>query len=280
VVRHRGVTAASRKMSYGIQQPAISGQISQLEKRLGTRLFHRRPFGLTSSGARLFHEIEPFFAGLAELPNYVRGNPSSRLRLAAPGIILRDYLPKIFEGYKRRHREFRLGLHDANQAMAEELLKKREVDLAITELEGKPASPIQSCTLVRLPLVLVVTKRSTFRSIEDLFREGKPSQSLISLPHDEVIAKHFHSGLKKMKLAWATSIEVTSLELIELYTALGFGIGLSLEIPNRRLTKGLRVVPLRNFPSLTVAALWIGDLSDLAATFLGDIKKLASGLAR
>ena len=267
-------------MSYSIQQPAISGQISQLEKRLGTRLFHRRPFGLTSSGARLFHEIEPFFAGLAELPNRVRGNPSSRLRLAAPGIILRDYLPKIFEGYKRRHREFRLGLYDANQAIAEELLKKREIDLAITELEGKPASPIQSCTLARLALVLVVPKRSTFRSLQDLFQQGKPSQSLISLPHDEVITKHFHAGLKKMKLAWPPSIEVTSLELIELYAALGFGIGLSLGLPNRRLRKGLRVVPLRNFPPLAVAALWIGDLSDLVATFLGDIKNLASQLVR
>ena len=210
----------------------------------------------------------------------MRGNPSSRLRLAAPGIILPDYLPKIFEGYKRRHREFRLGLYDANQAIAEELLKKREIDLAITELEGKPASPIQSCTLARLALVLVVPKRSTFRSLHDLFQQGKPAQSLISLPHDEVITKHFHAGLKKVKLAWPPSIEVTSLELIELYAALGFGIGLSLGLPNRRLRKGLRVVPLRNFPPLAVAALWIGDLSNLAATFLGDIKNLASQLGR
>ena len=45
-------------------------------------------------------------------------------------------------------------------------MKKREIDLAITELEGRPASPIQSCTLVRLPLVLVVPKRSSFRSLQ------------------------------------------------------------------------------------------------------------------
>lgn len=267
-------------MSYGIQQPAISGQISQLEKHLGTKLFHRRPFGLTTAGAKLFTGIEPFFAGLAELPNHVRGQTSPRLRLAAPGIILRNYLPKIFEAYKRRHRGFRLVLCDANQASAEDLLKKREIDLAITELEGKPVPPIQSCTLLKVPLVLVVPKHSTLRSIKDLFREGAPSQSLISLPPDEVIAKHFHAGLKKMKLAWTPSIEVTSLELIELYAALGFGIGLSLGIPNRRLRKELRELPLRNFSSLTVAALWVGDLSDLTAKFLIDIKKLARGLSR
>ena len=140
--------------------------------------------------------------------------------------------------------------------------------------------PIQSCTLLRVPLVLVVPKRSALRSLKDLFREGAPSQSLISLPPHEVIAKHFHAGLKKMKLAWTPSIEVTSLELIELYAALGFGIGLSLALPNRRPRAGLRALPLRGFSPLTVAALWVGNLSDLSATFLADINKLARQLER
>src|SRR3984893_9430086 len=84
VVEHRGISAASRKMSYGIQQPAISGQIAQLEKTLGTKLFHRRPFGLTSAGAKLHSEISHFFASLRELPDQVRGYADQRLRLAAP----------------------------------------------------------------------------------------------------------------------------------------------------------------------------------------------------
>jgi DNA-binding transcriptional LysR family regulator len=41
----------------------------------------------------------------------------------------------MFVDYKRRHPDFHLTLHDANQAMAEELLRKREIDLTITELE-------------------------------------------------------------------------------------------------------------------------------------------------
>jgi len=96
VVKHRGISAASRRMPYGIQQPAISGQLSQLEKALGVRLFDRRPFGLRPAGAKLFNEIEPFFAGLGRLPAYVRGHAHEHLRLAAPGRILRDYLPVIW----------------------------------------------------------------------------------------------------------------------------------------------------------------------------------------
>ena len=198
-------------MSYGIQQPAISGQISQLERHLGTKLFHRRPFGLTSGGVKLFAEIEPFFAGLTELPSQVRGHASQRLRLAAPAVILRDYLPRIFAKYKRRHRDFELILHDANQASAEELLRKHEIDLAITELEGRPTAPIESFTLVRIPLVLVVPERTAFRTLSDFFRKDAASQSLISLPPDEVISRNFHAGLKKLGLAWSSKIEVSSL---------------------------------------------------------------------
>ena len=204
-------------MSYGIQQPAISGQISQLERNLGTKLFHRRPFALTTSGVRLFAEIEPFFAGLEKLPSHIRGHANQRLRLAAPAIILRDYLPKLFARYKRRHPDFHLTLHDANQASAEELLRKHEIDLAITELEGKLPTPIESCHLVRIPLVLVVRTRTTFRTLGDFFRKDAPPPGLISLPPDEVISKVFHDGLKKLRLAWPSTIEVSSLELIDLY---------------------------------------------------------------
>ena len=35
VAKHEGITAAVRKMPYGIQQPAVSGQILQLERDLG-----------------------------------------------------------------------------------------------------------------------------------------------------------------------------------------------------------------------------------------------------
>jgi DNA-binding transcriptional LysR family regulator len=267
-------------MPYGIQQPAISGQLSHLERTLGTKLFHRRPFGLTPGGAKLFAEIEPFFAGLAELPDQILRHATQRLRLAAPAIILREYLPKIFVDYKRRYPDFRLTLHDANQSIAEELLRKREIDLAITELEGGTASSINSCILLRLPLVLVIPKHAAFRSIADFFRDGTSSQSLISLRSEEVISKHFQAGLSKLGLGWTAAIEVSSLELIDLYTSLGFGVGLSVAVPGLRRKLGLNILPLRSFTPLTIAALWRGELSEPARAFLTSSKKLASRLGR
>ena len=279
MAKHRGITAATRKMPYGIQQPAISGQLGQLEKTLGTRLFHRRPFGLTPAGAKLFGEIEAFFGRLHDLPHQVCDHATRRLRLAAPATVLRGYLPKIFVEYKRRDRNFQLSLYEANQASAEELLRKREIDVAITELEGRSASSVNSSVLLRLPLVLVAPQRSAFRKLRDFFDGGSPAQSLISLRGEEVIPKHFHAGLSKLGLSWTPSIEVSSLELIDLYTALGFGAGLSVAVPALKRHSGLRVLPLPKCAPVTIAALWSGELTGPAATFLADVKKLADQLS-
>ncbi|HJT80147.1 MAG TPA: LysR family transcriptional regulator [Chthoniobacterales bacterium] len=280
VAKHRGISAASRHMPYGIQQPAISGQMTQLESTLGVQLFHRRPFSLTPPGTRLYSEIEPFFRRLRDLPAQVRGHSEQRLRLAAPVPILRDYLPEILAQYKRRYPEFRLNLHNVNQGSAEELLRQHEIDLAITELEGRPAPSIRCCELVRLPLVLVVPKRSALRTLNDAFRNGQPIERLISLPSNEVITRHFQNGLTKRRLTWQPAIQVSSIELVHTYTKLGFGVGMSVAVPRSKGDRALRQIPLPGFPQLTIAALWTGDLGEIAASFLEDVKKIAARLTK
>ena len=51
VARHGGIGEAVRNIPYGIQQPAVSAQVLQLEADLGVTLFQRRPFQLTPAGA-------------------------------------------------------------------------------------------------------------------------------------------------------------------------------------------------------------------------------------
>jgi DNA-binding transcriptional LysR family regulator len=267
-------------MPYGIQQPAISGQISQLERTLGLKLFHRRPFGLTTAGLRLFDEIEGFFSALVDLPAYVRGHARQQLRLAAPARILRDYLPRLLASYKRRFPDFKLTLFDANQGIAEEFLRKGEIDLAITELGARPGVSIQCHRLIQVPLILVIPKRAPFENLAAILDRDHNFPNLISLPPDEVIARHFQAGLRKLKLDWSPTIELGSLELIETYVSLGLGVGVSIAAPGRQIQKGLRVLPLPKFSRLTIAALWIGELPALANSFLANIKKMAARMSQ
>ena len=266
-------------MPYGIQQPAVSGQILQLERDLGLQLFQRRPFALTPAGRELFAFVEPFFGQLREIPRRLRSDQDARLRLAAPATILRGHLPAALRDHKRRYPNVSLQLHDANHATAEELLHKGEIDLAITELEGKPAPDLDSVVLFKLPLILIVPDSLKIKGAIDLWRRGRPTETLISLPPNEAITKQFHSRLRQLGVNWPIGVQVSSLDLIPIYVGLGFGVGLSVAAPGVKLPSGLRILPLSKFPPLVLAALWQRDLSGPNISFLEEIKKRAREIA-
>src|SRR6267142_701513 len=96
VARHGGIVPAVRNMPYGIQQPAVSGQIARLEESLATKLFNRRPFALLPPGVELYEFIRPFFDEIDHVGEAIRGGSAQQLRVAAPAIVLHDYLPEIF----------------------------------------------------------------------------------------------------------------------------------------------------------------------------------------
>src|SRR5207248_5427280 len=144
IATHGGITEAARKMPDGIKQPAINALILRLEGDLGVKLFQLRPFQLLPAGRELYEFAAPFFSRVQETSERLRGETAQRLRLAALTTILRDHLPALFLRHRRRFPHLKLRLHDANQATAEGVLKKQEIDLAMTELEGKPPMGMRS----------------------------------------------------------------------------------------------------------------------------------------
>jgi len=278
VALHGGISEAVRRMPYGIQQPAVSGQILQLEKDLGLTLFQRRPFALTPAGRELFEFIEPFFGKVAETGARLRGEANHRLRLAAPSTILRDHLPTLLEQHRLAFPQLRLSLHDANQGSAEAMLRKQQIDLAITELEGKPASGFQCRILLKLPLHLLVSKDRRLHNANELWKKEEISDPLICLPPGETIAKLFREGLRKIAVEWPTSVEASSLDLIPSYVRAGFGIGVSVAAPGEKPPMNLQRVSLPNFPPLVIAALWQGKLLRVAEAFLDKLEQHAKSL--
>ncbi|MFL6514007.1 MAG: LysR family transcriptional regulator [Chthoniobacterales bacterium] len=267
VAKHGGITEAVRKIPYGIQQPAISSQLIRLEEDLGLKLFQRRPFHLTPAGEELYDYVRPFFGGLADTRSQLRGEANGRLRLAAPATILREHLPKLLEDQRKQFPGLKLQLHDANQAEAEVLLRKQEIDLAITDLESRPSAGICCSVLLKVPLVLLLPKQRRLRSGKKFWSEII-QEPLISLPPNEAICRLFRQGLSKLKQDWPTSVELSSLDLIPVYVRSGFGVGLFLAEPQGKAPAGTRVHLLTDFPPLVVAALWQGKLPDLASDFL------------
>jgi DNA-binding transcriptional LysR family regulator len=272
VARHGGITEAVRNIPYGIQQPAVSGQVAQLEEYLGLTLFQRRPFALTPAGEKLYQFIQPFFANLDLMASELQGGKARQIRIGATAIVLRDHLPEVCQTIRKRFPNLKISLREGYPQDFEQLLLKEELDLAVTAIETKPAAGLRSVALAKVPLVLLVPKSSRVTAAEQLWQRDKIEEPLICLPAAEAICKNFQQGLARLGVDWFPSIEVSSLDLIETYVANGFGIGVSVQVPRAKLSPNARAVPLPDFAPVILGVMWRGKTSALVQAFLDEMQ--------
>jgi DNA-binding transcriptional LysR family regulator len=271
VARFGGITEAVRNIPYGIQQPAVSAQILQLEDALGVTLFRRRPFALNPPGEKLYAFIKPFFDGVESVGEEIRGD-SQQLRVGGSGILLRDHLPEVLVNIRNKHPRLKLTLREGHRPQLEAWLRNQELDIATTLLESKCPTGLTSTPLMDLRLVLLVEKSSRIHSATDLWKRDKIEESLICLPPFETIPRQFQQGLARLGIDWLPRIEVSSLSLIETYVAYGYGIGLYVDIPRYQYAPGIRVLPLDDFAPVVLGALWCGKKTPMIEAFLTEIK--------
>ena len=272
VARHGGITEAVRNIPYGIQQPAVSGQVAQLEEFLGVTLFQRRPFALTQPGEKLYEFIQPFFQNLDRVAGELQGGKAHPIRIGATTIVLRDHLPEVCQSVRLRFPNLKISLREGYPQDFEALLQKGDLDLAITTIEKKPAAGLRSAALIELPLVLLVHKSSRVSAADQLWKRDKIEEPLICLPPAEAVCKSFQQGLARRGVDWFPGMEVSSLDLIETYVATGFGIGLSVQAPRSKASPNVRVLPLADFEPVVLGVLWRGKTSALSQAFLDELQ--------
>jgi len=266
---------AVRNIPYGIQQPAVSSQIAQLEEFLGVKLFHRRPFALTVEGEKLYGFVQPFFSNLEKMAAELQGGRARRIRIGAATIVLREHLPELFQSVRGKFFGLKLSLREGSPAELEEMLQRDEIDLAVTVVEKKTAQGIHALALLELPPVLLVPKNSAVKSAEELWRRDTIDEPLICFPPGEPLSRNFQAQLNKLGVDWFPSIEAGSADLIEAYVASGLGIGVSAAIPKKIFSSKVRVLPLAGFPPVVIGALWRGRRTPLLEVFLEEMKRRA-----
>lgn len=280
VAKHQGVSAAARHIPYGIQQPAISAQIIQLEDSLGVTLFQRRPFELTEHGRDLFAFIDPFFTGLPKMAERLRGGKEVRLRIGAPAAIQQSYLPRLLKALRRRFARLEFSLLTGWQGEFEARLLAGEMDLAVTSMFGKPAAGLRHQELLALPLALLVHEKSRIKTANDFWKQDRIEEPLICVEPVDAMCRNFQHELQKRKIEWFPALELASLDLVAEYVAQGFGAGLVVEQPDARPPSGTRRLRLADFPPLTYVALWQGKPTALIETFLEGAAQMADELGR
>lgn len=279
VAKYGGIMAAVRHMPYGIQQPAISAQIAQLEDALGMTLFQRQPFKLSPAGSELYKFIRPFFDNLDAVEQKLRSGGAPHFRFGASGTVLRDYFPPLATNVRQQFPNLKMSLREGHQPQLLHWLQQRELDMAITVLDGKPPAGLRAKALVELPLVLLVDKTCRYTTPKQLWACDRIEETLISLPAHEGISRHFQRGLARLGVDWFPGIEVTSLDLIETYVNNGYGFGVSVADPRHKHPPNVRALPLEGFPPVMIGVMWQGPLTAVMQAFVKAMKEVARQLA-
>ncbi len=284
VAKYEGITAAVRKMPYGIQQPAVSGQLLLLEKELGVKLFNRRPFALTPEGERLYDFAYPFFSRLGEVEEDLKGEQSRHLRIAASASVLRNHLPALLGQLRQALPGMRLTLLEAEPSDIHGLITNQKVDVAVSVLQDRLVDGLRHAELLRVPLALHLPSSVRAKSLEDLLEDdawekGKVgSLPLLGLPAHEVLHKIFQAELNARQIDWPVTVEVSSLDTVKEYVARDFGVGMGVAAPEERFVAGVRTLVLEDFAPMVVGAIWQGQLKPVANAFLELAKQRAQSL--
>lgn len=279
VAKFEGITAAVRKMPYGIQQPAVSGQLLQLEKSLGVKLFNRRPFSLTDAGNELYDHVYPFFSRMDDVESRLKGEESRHLRIAASASVLRHHLPELLADLRESIPGLRLTLRDAEPSHIQDFLVRQQADLAVSIIHPRLSDGLKAEQLMSLPLAVLLPSHHQAKSLDDLLN-GNPGDlranvPLVGLPANEELMQLFQKEIDARQLTWPVAVEVDSLEGVQQFVRCGFGAGITVMVPGTKIPRGLKAIELDDFPALEIGIVYQGALKPVAQQFLEAAKQKA-----
>jgi len=272
VAKHGGISAAVRRMPYGIQQPAVSAQMGKLEEDVEAKLFERSPFRLTPAGEKLFAHVRPFFENLDSLSAELKGPAEPELRIGGAEIVLRDHMPTVMQRVRAVHPKMRLSLHSGHQAQLEAWLREGQIDLAIGPVDARPPKRLRQLRLAQVPLVLLVHRGQPWKNVSELWARKRIALPLIGLPAATSLMRNFQKDLKRRGLVWPQAIEAASAELVTRYVASGDGCGVNLGIGSIIKHRDVRALPLQGFTPMTMGLLWQGEPSRLVRSVIEGVR--------
>ena len=276
VATHGGISAAVRRIPHGIGQPALSGQMGRLEADAGVRLFERSPFRLTPEGEKLFARVRPFFEGLPDVMARLRAPAEPELRIGGAEIVLRDHVPAVMRIIRARHPAVRLRLHTGLEPQLRDWLHDGTIDFAITSTGARPPSELRQLPIVRIPLVLLVHRRTRWKTAEEILARGKIPEPLVAQPAATSFIQSFQRDLKRRRIVWPQAVEASTVELVMRYVANGEGFGvINHAVLASVKHRDVRVLPLEGFAPMIMAVLWHGEPSALLREVIDGVQRYA-----
>ncbi len=247
-----------------VTQPALSGQIAQLEGALGLKLFERdkRQVRLTEHGAALVAGAQETLASADRWTETAHslGQPlAGPLRLGSIPTVGPYLLPALLPAVRRAHPQLQLFLHEDLTPNLIERLRSGELDLLLLAIDVD-LGELETCELLSDPFLLAVPAGSELSGHASATPEDLEDRDVLLLEEghclrDQTLPFCERSGGREVAGFRATSLST----LVQMVVA-GHGVTLVPELAVKRevrATPGLAALPFDAAgPSRSIGLAW------------------------
>jgi LysR family hydrogen peroxide-inducible transcriptional activator len=284
LARHRHFGRAAEECA--VTQPALSMQVRELEREIGTALVERRPgeIVLTETGAEVARRAERILTAARDLVDFARHRDvlSGALRLGIIPTLAPYVLPRFFPAVQKRYPQLRLEVRETQTSLLLNELAGGELDCVMLALpvEGADVETLrlfEDVFLLAVPADDPLPERTRVRA-DDIDRRPLILLEEGHCLRDQALAVCATKGRNQ-----SAGLGATSLTTVMQMVANGLGVTLLPEVAAKAEARDERVKLLRlaePAPTRTIGLAWRPTSprkKDFAA--LGEIVKQTLGSA-
>jgi DNA-binding transcriptional LysR family regulator len=218
----------------GIKQPPLSLQIRQLERELGTSLFHRLTRGveLTETGMLLLDEARRILDQAARIKAGVQSRARGETGCIHLGFAcatcFQPLVPGIIRAYRERYPSVLVSPEQRNMPLLVAGLRSGEIDVAFVRPPMNEGEGLEVEPLVEEPMVIVLPESHPRAGDRSMALAALAEETLILFPrtigpglHDAIIASCQRAGFSP-KLGQEAPQLSTTVDMV----AAGFGVSI------------------------------------------------------
>ncbi|MBO9478441.1 LysR family transcriptional regulator [Shimia sp. R11_0] len=253
----------------GLSQPAVSQQIKNLERALGTDLLDhgKRPMQLTPAGRAYLSRASAVLAELRLAQSELSVMDLTHLTQLSMGIIDdfdNDLTPRLVTTLAESMTRCRFRLVTAPSHEITEAIRARDLHLAITASSGEVIDGITEYPLTRDPFILVAP-------VGYVPAQGDIMTALTNLPmlrygQEQLIGRQIEAHLKRCKLKFPQRFEIGSNPSLMAMVSRGIGWAITTPLGYLRAARFHDRVTAHPLPftpfSRTISLLASGDWAD------------------
>jgi DNA-binding transcriptional LysR family regulator len=214
-----------------LSQPAVSLQLSALEKELEQPLLERqgRSLRVTREGQALYELARPLVEGIdgigAALGSVLSDQDTGELNIAAGESTILHLLPPLVQAFRERHPAVHVHLHNVTGRDGLALVRGDQVDLAIGSMTEVPPD-IAYEAVYQFDPMLIAPLGHPLAARPDIRLEDLSPYGLILPPKRLSTWRMVDLVFQQRRVPYTIALEVGGWEVIKQYVAMGLGISI------------------------------------------------------